>query len=260
MSKHRHSSHGWLFGLILLMPVAFAADDNCDDCHADPGFFTEYRRLYDYYQRWQGSPHQQAGVTCADCHGGDTESPDAVDAHAGVRPMNDTNSLLHKRSQPETCGQCHRANRNQFVRSRHYEVLMNAESAPTCTTCHPAMSSRPELRAIVDNACETCHSPGNAGNLPTVGAQAQQAFRQLNIARGLLGWTRIHFESHSWPDDSRSRVTALETRYENILSEVHAFVLDDTEAATADLMGELRVIFEAARREYEERPDQSPNP
>ncbi|MDH5346233.1 MAG: hypothetical protein OEW59_10750 [Gammaproteobacteria bacterium] len=246
--------------IVLLVSSALAADDQCEGCHGDPGFFAEYRKLYDYYRRWQGSPHQQGGVGCVDCHGGNPDSTEIAVAHAGVRPMNDTDSTLHSRAQPETCGQCHRANRNQFIRSRHYEALMRSEGAPTCTTCHSAMSSRPELRTIVVDACGNCHAPGNTANLPAVTDQARRVFQQLNVAGGLLGWTRIHFESHGWPADSRSRVSALETRYENILSEVHAFNLADTDAATTDFLGDLRTIFDAARRAYEEQAPEMPNP
>jgi len=234
---------------------ANAADDGCENCHSDAGFFAEYRKLYDYYQRWQNSPHQKAGVSCADCHGGDPEAASIDAAHAGVRPMNDPGSTLNRQAQPETCGQCHRANRNRFVQSKHYAALMDDRSAPTCTTCHPAMSVRPELRTIVVDACSNCHSPGNEDNLPLIADDAMRIFQQLNIAGGLLGWTRVHYESHGWPDDSRNRVNGLTNRYEDIVSAVHAFRLDETESATTELMGELRAIFDAAREEYENKSE-----
>jgi len=247
-----------LLSLPLLAATA-AAQDQCTSCPARTEFYAEYRKLYDYYQRWQGSPHQQAGVSCADCHGGDPAATDADEAHAGVRPMNDASSTLARRAQPDTCGQCHRANRNQFLQSKHFAALMDDRAAPTCTTCHPAMSSRPELRTIVADACSTCHAPGNENDLPLITEQATRVFQQLNIAAGLLGWTRIHFESHGWPDDSRNRVNQMTNRYEDVLSQVHAFRLDDTEAATIELMGNLREIFDNARREYEERAAEPEN-
>jgi hypothetical protein len=186
-----------------------------------------------------------------DCHGGDASANSAQQAHAGVLPMNDQNSTVHYRQQPETCGQCHRDKRAQFIQSKHYAALMGQRAAPTCTTCHPAMSRRPELRNIVLNACRNCHGEGNSENLPLITDQAEGAFRQLNIARGLLGWTRIHFESHEWPADSKEQVRDLEKRYQTIVNKVHQFDLQQTESATTEILGALREIFDDARRANE---------
>ena len=231
---------------LVFSTTLFAAENQCESCHQDSGFFVEYRKLHDYYQQWLQSPHQVAGVTCDNCHGGDASATSPDDAHAGVLPMNDTDSTLHIQRQPETCGQCHRANRNQFVQSKHHAALMRQRTAPTCTTCHPAMSSRPELRAIVLDACTQCHGEGNSDDLPLVTAQAEAVFQQLNIAGGLLGWTRIHYESHDWPGDSMQRVDELESRHRGIISSVHQFDLTETGTATQELVGDLRKILNEA--------------
>jgi hypothetical protein len=170
--------------------------------------------------------------------------------------MNDRESTLHFQQQPETCGRCHVENRTQFVQSKHYAALMDQRSAPTCTTCHPAMSRRPELRVIVLNACRNCHGEGNSENLPLVADQAESVFQQLNIAGGLLGWTRIHFESHDWPENSRQRIRDLELSHGRIIDSVHNFDLTETGTATQELLVELREIFDVARRAHEERFEQ----
>lgn len=239
--------------------AAVAADNECINCHQDPDFYAEYRKLYDYFQHWLGSPHQQSGLACNDCHGGDPAAETAEDAHVGVLPMNNSDSTLHFRQQPNTCGQCHRANRSQFVQSKHYVALMGQRAAPTCTTCHPAMSRRPELRVIVLNACRNCHGEGNSENLPLIADQAERVFRQLNIAGGLLGWTQIHYESISWPDDSQQRVQRLTESHETIVSQVHQFDLNETESTTTALMGELQDMFAAARRAHEQRGEEANN-
>jgi hypothetical protein len=169
-------------------------------------------------------------------------------AHQGVLPMNDTGSTLYYQNQPETCGECHRSKRNQFVKSKHFEALMDKKSAPTCTTCHPAMNQRPEFRAIVLNACRNCHFKDNEQDLPLIGDQAEHAFQQLNIADGFLGWVKLHFESHQWPNESESKVRELERRQAEIINRVHRFDLDDTEQAVSDLLVELRQVFEAERK------------
>lgn len=235
----------------LLLNTAASADDNsCIGCHKQAEFFSEYPKLYNYYQRWLGSPHEQAGLTCDDCHGGRAGAATAGRAHRGVLPMNSRHSSLNAMKQPETCGACHRDKIREFVKSRHYEALMGERTAPTCATCHPAMSQRPELRVIVLNACQTCHRPGNAGNLPLIAHKAEVVFNQLNIASGLMGWVRIHFESHDWPADSRQQVEALERRYADIVSRVHRFDLGQTEMDTVELLGELREMFNQARSEH----------
>ena len=238
---------------LLLSTGALAAENQCIDCHQNAAFYVEYPKLYEYFQEWQVSPHQLAGVTCDDCHGGDANAETSDDAHVGVLAMNDAQSTLHYQNQPQTCGQCHSENRAQFTQSKHYEALMGQRAAPTCTSCHPAMSRRPEYRVIVLNACRNCHGPGNSENLPVITDQAENVFHQLNIAGGFLGWTQIHFESQGWPDDSRERVRDLDMRYRATLNQVHQFDLEQTDDATNTMLRELREIFDAARQAHEQQ-------
>ena len=247
------------FVLIFLSPVFSAstesAENGCISCHQQSDFYAQYPKLHEYYQQYLVSPHKLADVTCDDCHGGNPNANSAQQAHVGVLPMSDINSTVYYQKQPETCGQCHRDKRRQFVQSKHYAALMDHRAAPTCTTCHPAMSRRPELRNIVLNACRNCHSEGNKENLPLIADQAESVFSQLNIAGGLLGWTRIHYESHEWPDDSKERVRQLETRYRTIVNKVHQFDLQQTESETTEILDALSEIFDAARRAHEQRTD-----
>ena len=169
--------------------------------------------------------------------------------------MSDRASSLHFSNQPDTCGQCHSDIRSQFVQSKHYDELSGQRAAPTCTTCHPAMSRRPDYRLIVLNACRNCHGPGNSEELPLVTEQAQNLFHQLNVAEGLLGWTRIHYESRAWPEDSREQMRSLDERYQEILERVHQFDLEQTGLATQQMLDELTAVFDEARREFEQRAD-----
>ena len=234
-----------------------SAENGCISCHQQSDFYAQYPKLHEYYQQYLVSPHNQADVTCDDCHGGNASTNSAQQAHVGVLPMSDNNSTVHYQKQPDTCGQCHRDKRRQFVQSKHYAALMDQRAAPTCTTCHPAMSRRPELRSIVLNACRNCHGEGNSENLPLIADQAESVFNQLNIAGGLLGWTRIHFESHDWPDDSKERVRDLEKRYQTIVNKVHQFNLEQTESETAEILGALREVFDKARRAHEQQSEDS---
>jgi len=249
------------FGIVLAFSSlcfsfnAQSSENGCIGCHQQSDFFAQYPKLHEYYQEYLVSPHKQAGVTCDACHGGNARSNSAKKAHIGVLPMNDTNSTVHYQKQPDTCGRCHADKREQFVQSKHYAALMDRRAAPTCTTCHPAMSSRPELRSIVLNACRNCHGEGNSGNLPLIADQAEDIFDKLNMAGGLLGWTRIHYESHDWPNDSKSHVRDLEARHAAIVTQVHQFDLEQTEISTIGLLADLRAIFDEARSIHEQQTD-----
>lgn len=243
---------------LVLSTGVLAAENHCISCHQASDFYAQYPKLHEYYQQWLESPHKQSGVTCDDCHGGNSNAKSLDEAHAGMFPMSDKRSTLHYQQQPETCGQCHKDKRAQFTQSKHYAALMEQRAAPTCTTCHPAMSRRPDYRVIVLNACRNCHGAGNSENLPLIADRAESVFSQLNIAGGFLGWTRIHYESHDWPDDSKERVRDLDKRYRTILNQVHQFDLQQTEDSTAEILVELRETFDAARRAYEERPEENP--
>lgn len=237
---------------LLLLAAITARANECIDCHQDPDFFARYPKLYSYYQQWLDSPHMRSRVTCDDCHGGDADNTDIETAHAGVLPMSDRASSLHYQNQPVTCGRCHGDMQREFVQSKHFDALMGERTAPTCTTCHPAMSRRPEFRIIALKACTTCHGAGNPQDLPLIVDRAEHVFNQLNIAAGLMAWTRLHFESHDWPGDSRDRMRQLDRDHREILTWVHQFNLEQTESATVELLGELRVIFDEARRAHEE--------
>ena len=251
MNRNPHVPELFLMAVFFLLSLsALAADNQCVNCHQDSDFFVEYPKLYEYYQQWLGSPHEKTAVLCDDCHGGDADTTSIKQAHIGVLPMSNSKSALHYQNQPETCGQCHSEVRSQFVRSQHFAELSGQRSAPTCTTCHPAMSRRPDYRLIVLNACRNCHGEGNSENLPMITDQAESLFHQLNIAGGLLSWTRIHYESAGWPDGSRKRLRELDTRHHKILSWVHQFDLQESEAATTEMLGELRAILDEAQRAH----------
>jgi hypothetical protein len=238
--------------LVALVPAAVGAANGCIECHKDPDFYARYPKLYNYYQEWQDSPHSLAGLTCNDCHGGDPDATTAAAAHAGIRPPSDPQSKLYYSNQPRTCGSCHNDKRDQFVQSKHYKALISQQTAPTCTTCHPAMGRRPYLRTIVLNACRTCHEEGNKRGLPEIVDDAERILQQMNVAHGFLGWTRLHYESLGWPDDTRARVESLEQRYVAIVTRVHRFDLKQTDAESAEILAELKQIFESARKSRDE--------
>lgn len=236
------------------------AANGCADCHRNPDFYVQSPKLHAYYQDWLTSPHNTAGLTCDECHGGDPSADDIITAHRGVLPPTDVDSKLFYRRQPATCGACHKDNQIQFESSKHYKALMGELVAPTCTTCHRAMSRRPYYRDIVLHACRTCHNEENVDRIPLVAERAEEILHRLNVAKGYLGWTHVYFESEGWPGQSREEIETLETLYSNIVSGVHGFDLANSDDDSIALLTQLKVIFQRAWDEREsrirpERPD-----
>ena len=234
---------------------AQSVESGCISCHQQADFYARNPKLYAYYQLYLDSPHQQAGVLCSACHGGNESSHSAQEAHVGVTPMSDDDSTINYQEQPETCGQCHENERAQFIQSKHYAALMERPVAPTCTTCHSAMGGRPELRSIVLNACRNCHGEGNSENLPQIADRAEDVFNKLNMIGGLMGWTKYYYESNELSDSDQAYVRGLEKNYVDVLSLVHRFDIAQTEDAVTDLFDKLREDFERALLDLERQAD-----
>jgi len=234
---------------MLLCSAAWAAGNRCIECHSNEDFYARFPKLYHYYQDWIDSPHNQNGVTCDDCHGGDPEADTAQTAHLGVFPVNNRDSSLYFSQQPATCGACHRKKRAEFEESKHFLALKaETNASPTCTTCHPAMNKRPSYHSIVLNACTTCHQAGNRQSLPEIVDKAEDLLRDINTAKGMIGWAGLHFSSHDWPGNSREDMQLLQQRYAAIVDQVHRFDLQQSGEDTFELLTELKKIFDDQRR------------
>lgn len=248
----------------LVIGAAWPAEtraDTCEDCHGNPRYFVQAPHINDYYQDWLGSPHKAAGVTCSQCHGGDPAARDADEAHAGVISPAVAASPLFYRRQPETCGRCHAENARQFAASRHSKALLGDSNAPTCTTCHSSMSRRPYARDIVAGACEACHGRGLELENPGAIAAAREILHRLGMAKAYLGWSRLHYESLGWPDDSESTIAGFQAAYDQILDGVHRFDLDASQGQSIALLTGLRAYFDAAwdRLQGEQEPGPGDN-
>jgi DmsE family decaheme c-type cytochrome len=110
-----------------------AANATCLQCH-DKGS----------QANWHMTAHDRRNVTCTSCH--------SVHAAQSVR------SLLQKKTDSETCYECHKSERAKTLRTSHHPVR---EGKMGCASCHNAHDgSRPKLlRADSTNElCYTCHT------------------------------------------------------------------------------------------------------
>lgn len=94
---------------------------------------------------WQGGPHQEAGVACADCH----------TIHAK------RDKVLSKATQPEVCFKCHKSQRAQFQRAFTHPVGDRAAGQLACSDCHQPHKSLNQallIQPTVNQTCYTCHA------------------------------------------------------------------------------------------------------
>jgi len=138
------------------IPIRFTKDSNtpaeeqnkaCLTCH------TKGDRMF-----WKGSPHQERGMRCVDCHNGHPEPQEkrlSADARFS-QPLTATHGT--KKEQPELCLTCHQMRRAQLQRSSH---MPYREGKVTCTSCHnPHGTPNPKqlIQATTNENCLSCHT------------------------------------------------------------------------------------------------------
>ena len=102
-------------------------EDACTACHRDPALLVRNKKLYDYFQQWDGSIHQQEGVTCEKCHGGNPKATNKDQAHGAGVAASDASSGIYYAKIPQTCGKCHEDILEGFEKSNHYEHVAAEE-------------------------------------------------------------------------------------------------------------------------------------
>lgn len=93
---------------------------------------------------WTGSPHETAGLTCADCHA----------VHASSPPRRDRAPI---RNTTELCVSCHASQRKGLVQRSTHPFR---EEKINCASCHNPHGSGAEYLLAADSAndlCCSCH-------------------------------------------------------------------------------------------------------
>lgn len=159
---------GWAFIFygVIASPAAGAAKDSCVACHSQlPGEFGKPARLF------PADVHSQAGLSCADCHGGD-RNDDSMNA---MSPAKSFRGAPAKAQVPEFCGRCHSDPRymkrfnpglrtdqvSEYFTSVHGKRLKQGDKkVAVCIDCHSVHNimapSDPRSPAYVTNVAETC--------------------------------------------------------------------------------------------------------
>lgn len=164
---------GWTLAILLCAwsAGAEAPPQSCVVCHS-----TMEGNLAEPVKLFPGDVHSQAGLGCADCHGGNPND-DTMDS---MSPAKGFRGVPKKAQIPEFCGRCHSdANYmrqfnpkvrtdvwSEYLTSLHGKRLKQGDvNVATCVDCHGVHttlsvsdSRAPVYPTNVPNTCGRCHS------------------------------------------------------------------------------------------------------
>jgi hypothetical protein len=165
-------------------------NNNCVNCHSQ---LLEPLRFGNRYLEWQFSRHQEKGVSCEKCHGGDPSAIDKQKAHAGALRSSDQRSRLHWKNQPETCNACHQNVVSAFVKSEHYKRLKGIGLGPSCNTCHAHMATEVIYSPTeTSDLCSQCHDAINFMKpSPEIPERAKETMMALQRADAVIKWAAL---------------------------------------------------------------------
>ncbi|NOY77099.1 MAG: hypothetical protein GXO76_04440 [Calditrichaeota bacterium] len=164
MIRHRYR---FLFIAVLLLSFPIQkgnANPNeqnaCITCHTFLGGDLAKPAL-----EWKGSIHQQNGIMCEDCHGGNPdvklgnikdltdERRSAVQALA-MSPADGFSGVPTGQDMFDMCAQCHSESVKRYKNSIMGKAYLENKGGPSCVTCHNAHNNS---MPSVPKACESCH-------------------------------------------------------------------------------------------------------
>jgi hypothetical protein len=247
--RPRCSSFGraaWSAAILILValwspPLPAASGDNqCVGCH-------EVERLPislgHSFEEWHGSTHGRAGVTCEKCHGGDPKLKAADAAHKGVHPASNTESLVHPKRLPATCGTCHAKELAAYSGTVHAKNLQERGQGANCFTCHGSMAASLPSPAQMSERCAVCHKqPVKAraalSMLAAVKLQLHKTKRTVDAARTA---------DPKWHAGAIERLHEIERVYFEVQVKWHRFDMDAGLKESGDLLKLGKLLDEEGR-------------
>ena len=235
----KKSSNIWVILLLTLfwgiVPSYVYAADKCIDCHKDDTFVIQNKKLFDYFRYWKKSTHDIAGITCTDCHGGNSNKTDKEDAHKGnfsSFPAEDkeSNIIILDR-----CGKCHKVALRNFVDSKHYKALSEKDVGPNCITCHGSMNTGILDASNIAKGCGVCHNE-ETKNKPEMGNVAERVLHKINILRVYMEWVSSH---DIFNTKLQKKMVA---EYKDIIFSWHTFSFDQIEERLKKPLEKARLL------------------
>jgi len=216
--------------------------DSCVDCHRNPNFIVTHPKLHQYFRDWERSVHRLSEVTCSDCHGGNPDVIDKDGAHGGDLGETSIDSAVNFANVPATCGDCHDEVHEAYVKSSHFEHLVEAreeKQGPSCVTCHGAMNTHTLNVNTVEEVCATCHNE-KTGNHPEIPDKARDALNKMLSMDRIYRYIGRRME----PTTAAPFLRDMDDRMHRVAVEWHSFDLDavaEQSAAVLKILKEKRV-------------------
>lgn len=116
-------------------------------------------------KEWKGSVHQQNGITCDLCHGGNPEvDVQNIKQLSGAefgekmsQAMSASRGFIGKpggRKLFDLCGGCHGTSVDRYAKSIMGRAYLENKGGPSCVICHHAHRN---IMPEVPRVCESCH-------------------------------------------------------------------------------------------------------
>ena len=213
-------------------------ENSCQVCHSNPDFLVQNKKLYDYYQEWRTSIHQQEDVSCEDCHGGDPSNFEKDAAHGeGVGASNPASGVYYKNI-PETCGTCHTDIVDGFRESHHFqhlEIVADVGQGPSCVTCHGSINSEILNVNSVSAACARCHNE-ETENHPELPEQAREILNRFLSIHRFYRYITIHSE----PEEAKAFFSKVDSDLDHLSVTWHTFALEEIDRETMEVLATMK--------------------
>jgi hypothetical protein len=224
--------------LSLLSPQrATAADIVCIDCHAKlPGKYGEPVKL------WRGSIHDENGIACNSCHGGDPK-----DAANAMSPGRGFLGAPKEKDIPAFCGRCHVGVLKDYLSSLHGKAL--GKGGPTCVTCHGNHRVvKASLALINEKTCSQCHDYRQAERIK--GVMTKTESRLMAIDAAITG-----FKQQGTDTDSLEKgLFAVRNSFHSLFHTVDASKVEkDGERMAAELQKLDERLRQVAEQQYQRK-------
>jgi len=224
--------------------------DSCIDCHKDSKFRVTNKKIFDYYQNWQGSVHATEGVSCADCHGGNPKLKSKKAAHvsAKINPSQ-SKSPVHFRNIPATCSSCHEEYYDHFRKSKHFEKLSKSkekQQGPNCVTCHASVNTAVLNVNTVREACAFCHNV-KEDNHPEIPDKAEALLGQFLSIHRFYRYLTVK------GGVDQTVFMEIEKRTNDLFVDWHSFDLPTIETRTNELLTLLKEQRDIIRKKNKKK-------
>lgn len=198
---------------------------------------------------WQQSAHAKQGIGCEKCHGGDPWSDQPIVAHRGVIGPASSASPVHRVNLVRTCAPCHMRNAQAFSSTLHQTLVQADERrAPTCITCHGAMSARVPSPSALETRCAACHPPGSVREAyPGRMRAAVEALNRLSTQATALEGDVARLPDHGQRVELMLALTYAHSTIKDAIARVHGFDLEGVADRAGVAQRQLDAVAAAVR-------------